>query len=235
MMEEKMLVINFKNTFDPYYSSYFDFIVALEFLDHDLQINKSEQLIYSLNEKSGQIDAIKIEAENNLEAIKRASGATAVKQYAIVFENESKYHSTQSRIWLIATIIILIGTSYLSIKLFDWVKEVPGNSFANIQFSITKIVILAVLFYAISICTKNFRAHKHNSILNKHRQNSLQTFEAFIAASNDEQTKNAVLLQTTQTIFSNQQTGYSSGENDGEVPNKIIEIIKTVGPGNKSI
>jgi uncharacterized membrane protein YhaH (DUF805 family) len=187
----------------------------------------------TLNEKAQQIEEIKINAESDLEAIKKAAGNVAVKQYATVFEQESNYHSIQGRNWLIATILILVATAVTGIFLAKWTIEFNESTSAQIQFTLTKIIVLAVLFYAISICTKNFRAHKHNSILNKHRQNSLQTFEAFIAAATDEQTKNAVLLQTTQSIFSNQQTGYSTGESDGEVPSKIIEIIKTAGPGTK--
>jgi hypothetical protein len=41
------------------------------------------------------------------------------------------------------------------------------------------------------------------------------------------QTKNAVLLEATRTIFSNQQTGYLNNDNEPDSPNKIIEIFKS--------
>ena len=45
--------------------------------------------------------------------------------------------------------------------------------------------------------------------------------------SADDQTKNAVLIETTHSIFANQQTGYLKSEGDSESNNKIIEIIKS--------
>lgn len=228
----------FLSDLDQFYTSLINVRLNLQLFEEDSLLHKANSIIFSLEEEKNKalenVANTQAEISKILEAAKNAAGSIAVKRYATVFENESKYHGKQSNIWLGVTILILSLTAFIGIKLIDWLEFVPDNSFANIQFTITKVIILIVFFYAISICTKNFRAHKHNSILNKHRQNSLQTFEAFIAASNDEQTKNAVLLQTTQTIFSNQQTGYSTGENDGEMPSKIIEIIKTAGPGGKT-
>jgi len=64
--------------------------------------------------------------------------------------------------------------------------------------------------------------------LNKHRQNALNTFETFSkAAGTDTQTKNAVLLEATHAIFSNQQTGYLNQDGESDSPNRIIEIIKS--------
>ena len=98
-----------------------------------------------------------------------------------------------------------------------------------VQFTITKVVVLTALFYGLSITNRNYKAHKHNAVMNKHRQNALSTFETFSsAASADDQTKNAVLLETTHSIFSNQQTGYLKSEGDSESNSKIIEIIKSV-------
>lgn len=44
--------------------------------------------------------------------------------------------------------------------------------------------------------------------LNKHRQNSLRVFEAFIKTADDEKTKNIIRLQATKTIFESGDTGF---------------------------
>ena len=75
---------------------------------------------------------------------------------------------------------------------------------------------------------KNCKSSKHNQILNKHRENALASFQAFIEVPTaNKETKNAVLLEATRRIFGAQQTGYVVTEND-DSPNKIIEIIKTI-------
>lgn len=42
----------------------------------------------------------------------------------------------------------------------------------------------------------------------------------------DAQTKSAVLLEATHTIFGHQNTGFTADEKDSDMPNKIIEILK---------
>lgn len=99
------------------------------------------------------------------------------------------------------------------------------------QNAVSKGIILIGLLYFTITASKNYNAHRHNAILNKHRQNALQTFESFVkAAGDDQQTKNAVLLQATATIFSNQNTGYLAAGPEPEGASKIIEIIKGVAP-----
>jgi hypothetical protein len=120
-------------------------------------------------------------------------------------------------------ISIIVGVVLLFIT-----RDFDGEKLDLIQFSVTKVVIISALFYGTSVCFKNYKAHKHNQILNKHRHNALLTFEAFTGSKEDEQTKGAVLLAATQTIFGNQNTGYNDTDGgDSDLPTKIIEIIKT--------
>jgi hypothetical protein len=75
---------------------------------------------------------------------------------------------------------------------------------------------------------RTYRAHRHNYVINKHRQNALQTFRAFSQQANaDPATKSAVLLQATQCIFAPQATGYTTQEADSNY-SPIIEIVRAV-------
>jgi len=74
---------------------------------------------------------------------------------------------------------------------------------------------------------KTYRAHRHNAVVNRHRQNALTTFQTFAQAASEEQTKNAVLLQATQCIFSPQQTGYIQSDNDTPGIPQVLEIVRS--------
>ena len=178
------------------------------------------------NEKLKEINTI-------LESAKLAAGKTGINVHTRIFADESKSHKDEAEKWLkwvwgVIASIIIVG--FVAIFLLPS----SGTPTEMIQYTITKVVILATLFYGLSICMKNYRANKHNEIVNKHRQNPLTTFETFVGASSDDQTKNAVLLQATMSIFANQQTGYSNNDNDGDMPSKVIEIIKSASPVSKS-
>jgi hypothetical protein len=63
------------------------------------------------------------------------------------------------------------------------------------------LVVLSVFYFAMVATSRNYRAHQHNWTVNKHRQNASSTFETFVKATTDDQTKNAVLLYAAQAIF----------------------------------
>ena len=92
---------------------------------------------------------------------------------------------------------------------------------------------IAILNYLIT-CGKNYRAQAHNYIINKNKQNALSTFETFVKATNNEEIRNAVLLQTTKAIFSNPKSGYLKEDGSDDEPTQIIEIVKDMSKVIKS-
>lgn len=179
-----------------------------------------------ISEKSEKMLA---EIDSILAISQKTAGALGVTEYSKIFQEESDEHQRTARSWLKATIglmVLLVVVGFVPIIFSDFIDT--NNNYSLIQLAVTKILVLTVLFYGLNLCAKNYRSHTHNSILNKHRQNALRTFETFVKASGeDNQTKNAVLLEATRTIFTNQQTGYINGENEAEFPSRIIEIIKS--------
>ena len=228
-------------TLSGFYRKVIDYIVPIityySMLDDDI-LNKKNTLI-QLNTYYGNVlnnanNDLKTKIEEFDKVIQESKEAIAkenVHKHAHIFNSESVLHKNSARNSLILlSVIIIIIVSFSLFSLFLWIPEIKiEESMKIIQFSITKIVILTTLFYALSLALKNYKAHKHNEIVNKHRQNSLLTFQTFsMAADNDPAIKNAILLEATRTIFSAQQSGYLNNEGDSENPNRIIEIIKNV-------
>ena len=78
-------------------------------------------------------------------------------------------------------------------------------------------------------CGKNYRATKHQESVNQHRKNSLSTFRAFVEATDDPTTKEAVLLETTRSIFAQSPSGYLSNTDSVNADNlKIVEMVKRI-------
>lgn len=201
--------------------------------NNDLSIEKAKINALTDDISKAKVDSLAIiessqeELKTTLDVMKRAAAQVGVAQHSFVFKEEADFHLTEAKKWFGWTVGVLVVTALAGLGFLYWTPATAEGTAHIVQFTITKVVVLAVLFYGLSICIKNYRAHKHNNILNKHRQNALQTFETFVKASTDDQTKNAVLLQTTQSIFANQHTGYSSNDSDGDMPSKVIEIIKS--------
>jgi hypothetical protein len=67
----------------------------------------------------------------------------------------------------------------------------------------------------------------HQSVINRHRANALKTFQAFVKASNDEKIRDAVLLETTRSIFSISPSGYIDAKADHtDNPTTVLEFVR---------
>jgi hypothetical protein len=160
------------------------------------------------------------DAAETLDAIKKAAGQVGVTQNAKVFEGQASEHLRSSVVWGILTAVmaaITVGWGAVAL----WGIPIPAGADTSriVQEAIAKLIVFSGLSYGLVWCARNYSANRHNYVLNKHRQNSLTTFETFVkAAGDDVDTKNAVLLQATTAIFAAQTTGYSSREPDVDQP-----------------
>jgi len=229
----KGIIDNIRNHFDGYHTHSVPILSVGLLNSNDLSLERSKmnKLIEDLEKER---TLAKEESEKKLKELndiienaKSFATKAGVSKHSSVFKSESEYHETESKKWLKYTRNILISIAIVAIGLAFLGLYFKENA-EIVQFTITKIVVLTALFYGLSLTNRNYKAHKHNAIMNKHRQNALSTFETFSsAASADDQTKNAVLIETTHSIFANQQTGYLKTEGDSDSNSKIIEIIKS--------
>ncbi len=168
-------------------------------------------------------------ADKMLKELKDLSAESGITKYNAIFAEEAQGNKKQAIYWLIATVIIGAISLYIAYLFLDLrPKEENPSAYVIVQFSITKIISFSVLYYLLVLFVRNYNAHRHNYVINKHRQNALQTFSTFVSSATDSDTKNAVLLQATQSIFSYQMSGYLKNESEIDNPNKFIEIIKNV-------
>lgn len=103
----------------------------------------------------------------------------------------------------------------------------PINTGLSIQLAISKLIVFSILYFALIWGSRNYRAHRHNAVVNQHRQNALSTFQAFVdSAEDDKATKDAVLLRSTETIFSPHISGYLTKESEKQNTPQILEIFR---------
>jgi hypothetical protein len=77
-------------------------------------------------------------------------------------------------------------------------------------------------------CGRIYKATKHQAVTNQHRANALKTFQAFVKAALDDATRDAVLLETTRSIFTIAPSGYlETSEPSAEPVSKLMEIIRS--------
>lgn len=81
-------------------------------------------------------------------------------------------------------------------------------------------------FTATIWCGRLYKALRHQSAINKHRANALRTFQTFTMAASDDETHNAVLMETTKSIFLLIPSGYLDNESTSGNGLTVVEVVQ---------
>ena len=180
--------------------------------------DQTESITRELSDKRDQANGI-------LEDVRKVAAEQGVSQQAIHFKEESESHAEQSERWKKNTIRLAWGLGiYAFLSLFShklpWIG--PETTTQTIQFVASKILVFVVISYMLFLSARNFMSHKHNSIVNKHRQNALATFQALVDAAQEEANKDVILTYASACIFSPQDTGYAKSEGNSSASDRSV-------------
>jgi hypothetical protein len=155
-----------------------------------------------------------------------------VSKYSGIFKKQTAEHQRASKIWLVATSVLIVAFGGVFYWLFETLR-LGGTEWVGVfQNIFTKGFLLTLIYFVINRFSKNYTAQKHLEVVNRHRQNALDTFEAFVAAAgSNQETKDAVLLAATSAIFDTNQSGYLPTKTKGsESANPIQQTVRAVLP-----
>lgn len=179
------------------------------------------------------LESQNIEAEQILANVKKVAAEQGVSQQAIYFKEESDNHDKQAAIWKtrVNRLSVILGI-YALISLFlhkcMWLS--PKNNIESFQLISSKVLVFAVIGYMLLHSARNFLSHKHNSAVNKHRQNALLTFNSLVDAATSTDAKDVILNHAASCIFTPQETGFlknqkpSSQSVVGLMPKTLMKI-----------
>lgn len=176
-----------------------------------------------------QLTKAKTDADAALAAIRAVASEQGVSQQAVYFKDEAANQETLAATWLgytykFATAVGVFAIFSLFLHKIAWLKS-EGNA-EMFQLITSKFLIFAVLGYLLILAAKNYATHKHNSVINRHRQNALLTYRALVEASAEKGTEDIVLAHAASCIFSPQETGFAQGKGDSSSGSKsVLELL----------
>ena len=162
-----------------------------------------------------ELEMKKKEADDVLRAVRKVAEEQGVSQQAIYFKNEADNHLKESGVWLNRTVWLTVGlTGYAVATLF--LHKIPFlepmNAYETAQLAVSKVLIFVTISYFLVLSARNYIAHRHNAVVNRHRQNALATYEALVKAAGAGATSDVVLAKAADCIFSAQSTGFGKSE-----------------------
>ena len=182
-----------------------------------------------LAEKQSEVDHLKRELETQLRK-------KSISSHEKIFADQADKHRTGAWIWLGVTVTLTLGFGYIFWELLKNLEPTGSEVSAILQNLFTKGFFLSLIYFLINRSIKNYTAEKHLETINRHRQNALATFEAFAeAAGENQETRDAVLLASTDAIFDANQSGYLSVKTSrADSGNPIQQVVRAVVPGKPS-
>jgi len=172
-----------------------------------------------------EIEERRDEADKALQAIRTAAAESGVAYHAEVFKATGDEHAKRARWWLITSGVLSVAVviaAVLLVVLWDVNGEISDAS--TFQLVVVKGVALAVGFYALVNVTRIYRAEAHLAIVSRHREDALKTFQEFVAGTETQEVKDAVLLEATHAVFSLPSTGLIDGKDRADT----LEILDGV-------
>jgi hypothetical protein len=229
----QQLISQVKNAYQPTFKFLHPFISFSLHRSADFQRldREARATLQAIRDKAdgitNDLNDAKEESKSILKDIRKVAAEHGVTQQAFYFKETSDAHEVESKTWRKATIIIAVGLFvYAGFTLFlhkwEWLK--PTTTYETVQMAISKILIFTVISYMLYLSARNFLTHKHNAIINKHRQNALMTYQTIVEAAADVQNKDLILNHAAACIFSPQCTGYSV--DGGTSPPGVSSVVE---------
>ena len=175
------------------------------------------------------------EASKIVEEVRDVAAETGVSQQARYFKTEADGHENASEIWRTRTVRLSwllggYGVASLFIAKIPWLE--PTDTYQSVQLGVSKVLIFAVISFMLYLSARSYLSHKHNAIVNRHRQNALLTYRALVDAAGGAENREVVLTHAAACIYGPQPTGYS--QDGGEAPraSSVVEVFgKPFGGG----
>jgi hypothetical protein len=159
----------------------------------------------------------------NVEQMAQRSGVSSQARH---FKELADQYQTMAIVWIAGAIVTGVCL-YLYVHFLHF-QDATGTTTALLEAMAPRLITVTLLSTALIFCLRNFAAMMHNMIVNRHRQTALTTFQIFVASTDDKGTRNAVLVQSTQAIFSPQPSGYLKAETDMPQVSQVTEIARGI-------
>lgn len=220
---------------DPLFDQVWQYIAygVARTTDVSLLETQARTTIQAIKDQSGkltdQLNDAKTEADTTLIAIRAVASEQGVSQQAVHFKLEAEDQEKLAKAWLkytyaFATAVGVFAVFSLFFHKFELIR--PTNTAEMFQLISSKFLIFAVLGYLLLMAARNYTTHKHNSVVNRHRQNALLTYRALVEASAEKGTEDIVLAHAASCIFSPQETGFSHGKGEtSSGPKSVLEFM----------
>lgn len=236
--ERNNLINQIRGSYDNSFNQLWQFIAygVSKTVDSQRLETESRAVLQSVQDEAAKLtkalEADKEKSEAILADVRKTAAEQGISQQATYFRSEADEHEVQAGLWKASTqkwAAGTIGFALLALFIHKLPLLEPADNYQAAQLIASKVLIFAVLAYMLGLSGRIYLAHKHNSIVNRHRQNALLTYKSISDAAKAPERQDVILSYAASCIFAPQETGYNKhgvGGNDASAVTKsVIELL----------
>jgi hypothetical protein len=100
---------------------------------------------------------------------------------------------------------------------------------ANLSHYLARALCVSLVSYVLVFCTKNYRAAKHNEVVNAHRAGALATFDTLKSgAQGHSGVDDAITLHVAEAVFTPQPSGYDGKDAPETHVTELMGLLKNL-------
>ena len=168
-----------------------------------------------------------------LEAVRKTAAEQGVSQQAIYFKTAADDFDIEATKWLKRTFWLTVTLALYAVTtlfLHKWSFLAPANAYETAQLAVSKVLVFVTLSFVLMLSAKNYLANRHNSVVNRHRQNALVTYRALVESAGKEVNRDVILTKAADCIFTAQPTAFSKFEGAESGGVSLINVPGGINP-----
>src|SRR5260370_9527306 len=153
------------------------------------------------NQAKDIFDGAKAQTPELVQTVRQATGEAGVKEQAKFFAARARAHWRSAWAWLAAGGALIVFIVWQATQLLGAPAPATATPTELVYRLASRGVVLSTLVFALVYAGRNYRANRHNAVLNQHRDTALRNFRSFVVAAEPVQIKNAIFQQAAPAIF----------------------------------
>ena len=158
------------------------------------------------------------EHKGQLEALKETQAQRSAAQQSNFFGKEAEKYDAAASKW--GWMVLAATAIFVFCAIAVWRASVPEDVAGGFALALTlgnRALLFVALGYGVFFCAKNYMANRHNAVVNRHRQNALETYLAVANAVKDQKHRDTVLAYAAQCIYVPQDSGFARRNSGSEI------------------
>lgn len=173
-----------------------------------------------LNSALAEVEGMRVDLAAQQAALATASAGEAATDLATHYKTQAEAHAGTATTFFAAGVVAAVVLTVLTVVFLvvsppDYGDVGPSEKWLEVvRGTVARLAILSIAAFALAFCVRNYRVNMHLEVLNKRRQNALNTFGLLQAAVTSEDARNIVVGELVRAVFTSEETGYLGGESE---------------------